>query len=204
MTGLIVVSQLEAKMPRRKRHVHEYPNSRIQAEKEEADFRPFVDAYHAATGLILEEVGSDRGTQDFTCQRSDGKLVGIDFTELRRSPNDQFWQVILDRRYEMERWDAVDELWRLLEQKSEKQKNYSTKYNVVLVQNCDADFDLLCRMALRVPYEDYRSLALREIWLGDYRGIREGAHMSIELFDLYPKHIRVLVPRSGWDAKPYG
>jgi hypothetical protein len=52
---LVVVSQLEAKMPRRKRHVHEYPNSPIQAEKEEADFRPFVDAYHAATGLILEE-----------------------------------------------------------------------------------------------------------------------------------------------------
>jgi hypothetical protein len=138
-------------LPRRKRHQHEYPNSRIQREKEEADFEPFADAYLTATGLILEEVGSDLGTQDFTCERSDGKLVGVEFTELRRSPDDIFWQSVLDRRDEMDPQDAIDELWRLIEQKSERRANYSTKYNIVLVQNCDADFWLLCRMALHIP-----------------------------------------------------
>jgi len=191
-------------MPRRKRHIHEYPNSRIQREKEEADFEPFADAYLTATGLILEEVGSDSGTQDFTCERSDGKLVGVEFTELRRPPDDIFWQSVLHRRYEMDPQDAVDELWRLIEQKSERRANYSTKYNIVLVQNCDADFWLLCRMALHIPYEDYRSLRLREIWLGDYRGIREGAHHSILLFGIYPKRIRTLTDRPGWDANPFG
>jgi hypothetical protein len=191
-------------MPRRKRHVHEYSNARIQSEKEEADFEPFADAYLAATGLTLEHAGSNKGTQDFTCERSDGKLIGVEFTELRRSPDDRFWQSILDRRYEMDPQDAVDELWRLIEQKSAKLVNYSTKYNIVLVQNCDADFQLLCRMALHIPYEDYRSLALREIWLGDYCGIREGAHSSILLFGLYPKRFRTLIERAGWDQKPYG
>jgi hypothetical protein len=191
-------------VPRRKRHVHEYPNSRIQREKEEADFEPFVDAYHAATGLALKEVGSDAGTQDFTCERSDGKLVGVEFTELRRAPDDMFWQSVLDRRDEMDPQDAADELWRLLEQKSAKRDNYSTKYNIVLVQNCDADFRILCRMALHIPYEDYRSLRLKEIWLGDYCGVRQGAHSSILLFGLYPKRIRQLLGRPDWDAKPYG
>jgi hypothetical protein len=191
-------------MPRRKRHVHEYSNARIQSEKEDADFQPFVDAYHAATGLILEAVGCSTGTQDFTCERSDGKIVGVEFTELRRSPDDMFWESVLDRRYEMDAQDAVDELWRLIEQKSAKLANYSTKYNIVLVQNCDADFQLFCQMALHIPYEDYRNLRLREIWLGDYRGIREGAHSSILLFGLYPKRIRSLTGRAGWDTKPYG
>jgi hypothetical protein len=191
-------------MSRRRRQIHEYPNSRIQREKEEADFEPFADAYLAATGLTLEEVGSDSGTQDFTCERSDGKLVGIEFTELRRAPNDIFWQSVLDRRYEIDPQDAVDELWRLIAQKSERRANYSTKYNIVLVQNCDADFRLLCRMALHIPYEDYRGLRLREIWLGDYRGVREGAHRSILLFGIYPKRIRTLTGRPDWDAKPFG
>src|ERR1700747_287178 len=34
------------------------------------------------TGLTLAEVGSDSGTQDFTCERSDGKTVGAELTEL--------------------------------------------------------------------------------------------------------------------------
>jgi hypothetical protein len=193
-------------MPRKKRHQHEYPNSRIQREKEEADFEAFAVAYLAATGLTLEDVGSDSGTQDFTCERSDGKTVGVEFTELRRgiSPDEVFWQSILYRRYEMDSIDAVDEFWRLIEQKSAKRINYSTKYNIILVQNCDADFHSLFRLSLHIPYEDYRGLGLREIWLGDYRGIREGAHREIELYGIYPRRIRGLTPRSGWDLKPYG
>jgi hypothetical protein len=70
-------------VPRRKRHQHEYPNSRIQREKEEADFEAFAEAYLRSTGLALEEEGSDTGTQDFTCARSDGLIVGVEFTELR-------------------------------------------------------------------------------------------------------------------------
>ena len=99
-------------MPWRKRHQHEYPNSRIQREKEAADFEPFSEAYLAATGLALEgyegpELG---GTQDFTCSRSDRLTVGVEFTELRRSPEKAFWDGVLDRRDEMDPWDAVDEL----------------------------------------------------------------------------------------------
>jgi hypothetical protein len=191
-------------VPRRKRHQHEYPNSRIQREKEEADFDAFAEAYHRATGLALEEEGSDKGTQDFTCSRSDGLIVGIEFPELRRPPEDAFWQGILDRRDEMDPWAAIDELWRLLEQKSRKKANYSTEYNIVLVQSCDADFRLLLRFAIDMPYEDLESLGINEIWLGDYCGVRIGAHSSIPLFGLYPNDRRQLTERPDWDAKPFG
>ena len=191
-------------MPRRKRHQHEYPNSCLQSEKEDADFELFAEAYLVATGFELEVEGSETGTQDFTCSRSDGLTVGVELTELRRAPEDAFWERILQRRDEMEPWDAVDELWRLLGQKSKKKANYSTKYNIVLVLNCDADFRLLQSFAINVPYEDYQSLGLDEIWLGDYRGVRTGAHCSIALFGLYPNNIRELTERPGWDMKRFG
>ena len=84
-----------------------------------------------------------------------------------------------------------------------KKANYSRKYNIVLVLNCDADFRLLQSFAINVPYEDYESLGLDEIWLGDYRGVRTGAHCSIALFGLYPNDIRELTERPGWDMKRF-
>ena len=53
-------------VPRRK-HQHEYPNSCLQSEKEDADFELFAEAYLVATGFELEVEGSETGTQEFTC-----------------------------------------------------------------------------------------------------------------------------------------
>jgi hypothetical protein len=120
------------------------------------------------------------------------------------SAGDNHGESILDRRDEMDPWDAVDELWRLLEQKSRKKANYSTEYNILLVQSCDTDFRLVLRFAIDMPYEDLESLGINEIWLGDYCGVRIGAHSSIPFFGLYPSDRRQLTERPDWDAKPFG
>src|SRR6516165_11059160 len=46
--------------------------------------RPFsaMPLCYSDKGLTLGEVGSNLGTQDFTCERSDGKTVGVELTEL--------------------------------------------------------------------------------------------------------------------------
>ena len=43
-----------------------------------------------------------------------------------------------------------------------------------------------------------------EIWLGDFKSIRDGAHRELRLFGLYPEECQVFSERSMFDQKPYG
>ena len=59
----------------------------FKCEGEEADLDSFIHAYRRATGFQLShyERPHDNGTQDFVCQRSDGLVVGIEPTQIRRA-----------------------------------------------------------------------------------------------------------------------
>src|SRR5690349_19249137 len=108
-------------MPRRTREEAQW-DDRLKREAEEADLEVFIHAYRRATGFQLTnpEQPDDHGTQDFICQRSDGLTVGIELTQIRRSPEKAFWERSFYHMDEMDIGDGVCELGRLVMQKSEK------------------------------------------------------------------------------------
>jgi hypothetical protein len=191
-------------MPRRTREEAQL-DDRLKREAEEADLGAFIRAYRRATGLQLTDPERPEiGTQDFVCQRSNGLTVGVELTQTCRPPEKAFWERTFHHMYEMDIGDGVCELGRLLMQKSDKVPLYSTKDNLLLLINCECDFDGLIYMAEGMPMSDFKNSGFQEIWLGDYSGIRSGAHRTINLFGLYPPKFRRLIERPDWDAKPYG
>lgn len=133
-----------------------------------------------------------------------GSLIGVALTQITWSPKDAMWHGILEKREYMPLDRAWGEAERLLLQKSQKLPKFSTDENILLLINCSADFRILCGVLLYMPIAVYEEFGFTEIWLGDYTGVREGAHYAIEMQGLYPEQMRIAVPRPDWDAKPYG
>jgi hypothetical protein len=141
---------------------------------------------------------------DAICQRPDGTTIGVEHTRVRRSPDDARWQAILDRRDEMDIEETLEEIERLIFQKAERRRKFSTARTILLVAIYESDFDLATRLASGIPVEDLRDTGFEEIWLADFQGIREGAHREVRLFGLYPEDCREITGRSWYDQKPYG
>jgi hypothetical protein len=60
------------------------------------------------------------------------------------------------------------------------------------------------RGARDIPEDDLASSGFEEIWLVDFKGIREGAHREVRLFGLHPAKWQTITARSMFDQKPYG
>jgi hypothetical protein len=175
----------------------------MQFEEEGEDIAAFLVAYPRATGEVLELIeGSE--APDAICRRPDGALVGVEHTRVRRSPDDAHWEAILDRRDEMDIEDTLEEIERLIFQKAERRKKFSTARTILLVAIYESDFDIATRLAAGIPLEDLEDTGFEEIWLADFQGIREGAHREVRLFGLYPEDYREITGRSWFDQKPYG
>lgn len=176
---------------------------RMKLEEEEDDIEIFLQAYPRATAELLELVEFSE-SPDAICRRPDGSIVGVEHTRIRRSPEDAFWQGIMDRQYEMDSADAAEEIWRLVEQKSKKLPKFKTEKTILLAAIYEADFELSSDFISYVPIEDFAKMGFEEIWLADFKDIREGAHREARLFGLFPKKYRRITGRSNFDQKPYG
>jgi hypothetical protein len=186
----------------RDREIAEY-DRRVRKEEEAEDIQIFIDTYPRATGkeLILEEV-NDR--PDAVCRRADGTVVGIEHTRVRRWPEQARFEASYYRRDEMDPGDTFDEINRLIEQKAAIRPNFLTSKTILMIAIYESDFDLAARIASDISEEDLISSGFEEIWLVDFKGIREGAHREVRLFGLYPAKWRTITDRSAFDRKPYG
>jgi hypothetical protein len=176
----------------------------LKKEREELDLDAFLPSYQHATGfaLTVEEVAED---PDFIIRRSDGLIVGVELTAIGEQgpPDTPLFREIFSGSRERERDDALDDMWGTIEQKSGKIRNYRTQYNILVLQNVEADFALLCDGALRIPVADFDLTGFQEIWLADFSQLRAGRHQEIELLGLYPHENRRMLERSDRDRKPY-
>lgn len=172
-------------------------------DQELKDIELFVDAYERATGerLVFEGPGE---SPDAIYRRSDASIVGIELTEVRRSPDDAFWQSVLNYQDEMDFAEAVDEASRLVMKKAAKIGGFATRRTILVLAVSEADFEMTVGMAKLIPVEDFSNTGFEEVWIGDYLGIRSGAHREVRLFGLYPEQYRSLTGRSWFDQKPYG
>ena len=175
---------------------------RLQKERESEDLDAFLPCYLRATGQTLK-VDEEAEDPDFIAVRADGQKIGIELTSVREGPEETFYRPIITGNPEWDPMDAVDQMCFLIEKKSSKIPNYRTKSNILVLQNEELNFNLMCAIAKDVPIEDFASAGFDEIWLADYSGIRKGLHQEIELFGLYPVTIRKTTRRSDHDAKPY-
>jgi hypothetical protein len=179
----------------------ESPNRQLEA----ADFALFASAYRRATGITLTVV-SRPDPPDFICELPNGEIVGVELTQIRRSPDNAFWDRVLDYMDFMDPYDAFVEVGRLLDQKGKKLPQFPTAddTNILVLISCEAEFDVLLRLLQDLPLSDLEESGFDEVWLGEYAGVRQGAHREIELFGLYPEEFREVTGRPGYDQKPYG
>lgn len=189
-------------MPNRSPDIVAY-DRRFRKEEEIEDIQIFLDAYERATGEVveIEEVGE---SPDAICRRPDGTLVGIEHTRVRRSPETAHWESVLDHRDEMSIEETYDEISRLIFQKAALRQKFHFQQNILMIAMYESDFDIAAALAKDIPFEDLQSTGFEEIWLADFKGIRDGAHREAQLFGLYPDQFRHLTRRSMYDQKAYG
>jgi hypothetical protein len=171
-------------------------------EGERIDLYPFLDAYQWATGeqLLVSHGGE---SPDFICTRPSGREVGIEMTMVMRDPRDAFWERILDRKEEMETFEVLEEIQKLIERKQKVRRSRYTENveNTILVlQIVDSSLDSLM-FILEDLKGEFDGHGFCEVWLADYSG-RE-AYGDIELFCLFP-HEQWGFYQRPWSGKPYG
>jgi hypothetical protein len=196
---------IEQILKRRRRTAEEAAiDEALKKEREELDLEAFLPSYKRATcfSLIIEGAAED---PDFIMRRSDGLIVGVELTSIREQgpPDTPFFREIFTGTREWDCDDALDGMWGMIEQKSEKIRNYRTRYNVLVLQNVETNFARLCDRATQIPVMDFASSGFQEIWLADFSELRSGRHQEVELLGLYPNEIRCLIERSDRDRKPY-
>ena len=176
-----------------------------QAKKdaEVEDIEAFLASYPRATDQDLE-IDEIAESPDAICLRDDGSQIGLEITSVRRSPDQAFWESTLDHKDEMDLQEAADEIWRLVEQKARLRPNFSTPSTILVLAICEADFRAVVNYISEVPIKDWAAAGFEEIWLADFKGIREGAHREVRLFGLFPEKYRKVIGRSDYDQKPYG
>lgn len=172
-------------------------------DEESEDLEALLDAYEMATGerLVEEDAGE---APDFTCRRENGSLIGVELTQIRRSPNQAWMDSVIKRDDEMDAGKASEELERILLQKAEKAKKYRLPNIILMIANREANFQFLVNLASTIPISDLKSFGFEEIWLADFQGRTQGAHREVVLFGLYPEIHRKKSVRSVFDQKPYG
>jgi len=178
-------------------------DERCKREAEDEDFEAFANAYFRATGETLDVLDRPE-PPDYLCEKADGTQIGVEITQIMRAPDEAMWERILHRRYDMDACDAAEHFDRLLAKKAGKLANFPIQDNILVFVSCETAFVDLVSELKSIPLEDLAEQGFKEVWLGDYQGIREGAHNSIRLLGLYPKHLRVFFDRPDYDQKPYG
>ena len=103
----------------------------------------------------------------------------------------------------MDPFKTVDEIERLIYQKTELRAGYNPTNAILLMAICETDFDLTVQLASSRLY-DLADAGFEEIWLADFMPVREGAHREPRLYGLYPEEYRIVTERSIYDQKPYG
>jgi hypothetical protein len=148
---------------------------RLRKERESEDLDAFLPCYQRATSLALT-VEEESENPDFILSRPDGQKVGIELTAVREGPADAFYRPILTGNQVWDPTDAVDQMCFLIRQKSSKIPNYQTKYNILVLQNEESDFDLMSADVKNIPIEDLASAVLMRF---GWPIIREFARESI-------------------------
>lgn len=157
----------------------------------------FLRAYEGATNETFLEI-EDSETPDFLAEDSAGLRVGIELTQLRFSPEEQFWRSI-DKPDSAD----MDAYFRALELLSKKQSTL-TKGNWHLCQR-----KILVVMLVDTTIEDLGFVTdlpeeggFDEVWLADYSQVE--AYGDVDIFALVHGELEGHFATGNRGQKPYG
>lgn len=170
---------------------------------EQNELELFLEAYEWVTGESLSVIEANE-SPDFVCSRPDGSRVGIELTKVTRGKNDIFWEKILDRKYEIDPYEAAEYINRLIDRKeSARATRYvlKTEKNILVLQLVDGTLGNVMWVFDGLQ-DDFVDHGFEEIWLADHSGY--DAYDDIELFGLYPESWWGYHQRPWPERKPYG
>ncbi len=171
---------------------------------EQEELRPFLEAYKHVTGEALKCVREGE-SPDFVCTRPTGEEVGVELTRVTRSPDEGFADRVLLRKDEQDGQGALDEVFRLLEQKEAKRVKEYGRFagkTILALQLFDCSLGRLLPFLDDSLRRDFSDNGFLEVWLADYTGV--DAYGDIELFGLKPPQWRGYHKRPNPSRKPYG
>ncbi len=176
-------------------------NGKKEVEKGELDL--FLDAYELATGIRLE-ITFGTESPDFICIQPNGEKIGVELTKITRDPRDASWEIILEKKEEMDSYEALEEMQRLVDKKEKtrvKWYNKNVEKTILVFQLIDCSIETLKSTLEDLKYE-FKDHGFCEIWLADYTGLE--AFGDIELFCLFPLKCWGFYKRLWQNQKPYG
>jgi len=172
-------------------------------ENERSDLNYFLDAYEFTTGEKLIEFASSE-CPDFICVRSNGEKVGVELVCVMRNPEEAQFDIIVDKKFQADSQETLDEMFRLLDEKDKKRSNnygHWADKTILVLQLSDCTI-LALQSFLNDMKSDFADYGFVEIWLADYTGVE--AYRDIELFGLVPDKWWGYHQRQNPYRKPYG
>jgi hypothetical protein len=146
-------------------------------EEEREHLALFLDAYRHATGETFPEL-YDSETPDFLGCDREGRVVGIEITQLRFAP---------DERHMRDDTDAFFRLLRLLHQKDQKLTSGAwprCKRKILVIMNIHAEFDsVILGTDTDRPDED----GFDEVWLADHTQVE--ALGGVDIYAVVHPHL---------------
>jgi len=167
-------------------------------ENEREHLALFIDAYRLATGEALLEM-YDSETPDFIGQDEVGRIVGIEITQLRFSPDERHMHRIypLDP-YEMDAWWRLLQLMHQKHQKLSKGRWPQCDRKILVIMLVDVSMD-----AVATGTETDRDGAgFDEVWLADHTQVE--AFGAVDLFAIVHPMLEGRFATGDRGQKPFG
>lgn len=175
----------------------------LKKNKEYRTFQYFSEAYERITGKEFISI-DPLERPDFLCKKENGKIVGVELTQVRRGHPEIFdWDRIINNREHMEVDDALEVIQQIVDEKENKRKEADWKYSdssMLIIEFNDIPLDLIQKHFNRDMVPDIYQTGFCEIWIVDLTGLE--AFGDVELFCLKPEHYAGYYPRPF--QKPYG
>ena len=170
---------------------------------EPEQFERFRSAYKRVTGEWLRRVRKSE-RPDYICRRTDGSLVGVEFTLITRDPETAQWDQTLDDKEFMDGLDGVLAVGSAIIGNGRKRSepDWQLPESSILVLSAPdcpiSEMEFHLEKAMQPEFEES---GFTEIWIADHTEVE--AYGNIELFGLVPKKWWGYHARP-WAGKPYG
>ena len=175
-------------------------DSELGKREEEREYLAlFLDAYRDATGETFPEL-YDSETPDFLDRDREGRVVGIEITQLRFAPDERHMRLIYPPGH-----NDTDAFWRLLDLLHQKDQKLTSgawpkcERKVLVVMLIDAPLGGIAHgIETDRPDED----GFDEVWLADHT--QAEAFGEVDIYAVVHPHLEGRFATGDWGQKPYG
>ena len=175
--------------------------STAKKEEEWEALSHFMDAYRLITGETFDDIDASE-TPDFLAQDAQGKIVGIELTQIKTSPEEMFLRRVIENQEWMTDEGGLLHLLNRMHSKEQKlQKgNWATcERRILIIQLVDYPLSEMAFFDFETELPTPGSFT--EIWLVDYTTI--DAFAGVDLFALVHPTLKGEFPTATKDRKPF-